>query len=152
MKIITAISFGLAITASSFSALADDYDAEDIIEYREDIMDAIKHHNNAIKAILTDKVPFQNQLDMHMSSLENLLGDVGELFPEGSDFGDTNAKEEIWSKPEKFSAAVKKAQQEFADFKAIVAKGDNKASAKALKNFGKESCGNCHKSFKKKDD
>jgi cytochrome c556 len=87
-----------------------------------------------------------------MTSLEALLGKVGELFPEGSDFGDTEAKDAVWDNPEKFSQTVEKAQQAFATFKSVAAQGDNRASLDAYKKFGKASCGNCHKSFKKKDD
>ena len=89
---------------------------------------------------------------MHMTSLEALSNDVGSLFPDGSDFGETNAKDGIWDNPEKFEKAVSDANKAFEEFKAIVAKGDKRASADALKKFGKESCGSCHKSFKKKDD
>jgi cytochrome c556 len=153
MKKISVLLTGSILAISlNFPATADDYDPEALIEYRQDSMEAIKSHNNAIKAILQNKVPFDDQLGMHMSSLEALLNDVGSLFPDGSDFGETNAKDAIWDKPEKFEKAVTDANKAFAEFKAIVAKGDKPASADALKKFGKASCGNCHKSFKKKDD
>lgn len=142
----------LLLSANVYTAHADEYEAENIIEYRQDVMEAIKYHNNAIKAILRGKVGFDDQLDTHMTSLGELLDDIGTLFPEGSDFGETNAKDGIWDKPEKFDKAVKDAQQAYADFKAVVSKGDKKASAKAMKKFGKASCGSCHKAFKKKDD
>lgn len=148
----TALLLGLLVSSTSFSALANDYDPEDVIKYRQDVMGTIKHHNNAIKAILKGKVPFDGHLDSHMKSLEAMLGDVGSLFPEGSDFGETNAKDAVWDKPEKFNEAVNKAQQAFTDFKLLVETGDKKASAKGFKVFGKAACGNCHKTFKKKDD
>jgi cytochrome c556 len=131
---------------------AEEYEAEDLIEYRHEVMEAIKGHNKAIKAILQEDVPYNGHLDMHMTSLEALLGTVGELFPEGSDFGETKAKNAVWENPEKFKQTVDKAQQAFATFKSVIAKGDNRASLDAYKKFGKASCGNCHKSFKKKDD
>jgi cytochrome c556 len=152
MKKTTTLLLGLILSTNAYTTLADDYEAEDIIEYRQDVMEAIKYHNKAIKAILKGKVGFDDQLDTHMTSLEDALGDIGSLFPEGSDFGETSAKDAVWDKPEKFDKAVKDAQQAFADFKAVVSKGDKKASAKAFKEFGKNSCGSCHKTFKKKDD
>ena len=148
----TALLLGLLVSSTSFSALANDYEAEDIIKYRQDVMGTIKHHNNAIKATIKGKVPFDDQLDSHMKSLEAMLGDVASLFPEGSDFGETNAKDAVWDQPEKFDKAAKKAQQAFTDFKLVVDKGDKKASAKGFKVFGKAACGSCHKTFKKKDD
>ena len=153
MKNIISLFLGLSLTtAINLHAQAEEYEAEDLIEYRHEVMEAIKGHNKAIKAILEGKVPYDDQLDMHMASLEALLGRVGELFPEGSDFGETDAKDAIWENPEKFKQSVEKAQNAFETFKSVVAKGDKRASLDAHKKFGKASCGNCHKSFKKKDD
>lgn len=153
MTHIISLFIGLYLaSAINLHAQASEYEAEDFIEYRHEVMEAIKGHNKAIKAILQEKVPYSDHLDIHMTSLEALLGRVGELFPEGSDFGETKAKDAIWDNPEKFKQSVEKAQQEFVTFKSVVAKGDNRASLDAYKKFGKASCGNCHKSFKKKDD
>ena len=153
MKNIISLFLGLSLTtAINLHAQAEEYEAEDLIEYRHEVMEAIKGHNKAIKAILEGKVPYDDHLDMHMASLETLLGRVGELFPEGSDFGETDAKDAIWENPEKFKQSVEKAQNAFETFKSVIAKGDNRASLDAHKKFGKASCGNCHKSFKKKDD
>lgn len=153
MKNIISLILGLAlITAINLHAQAEEYEAEDLIEYRHEVMEAIKGHNKAIKAILEGKVPYDDHLDMHMASLEALLDRVGELFPEGSDFGETDAKDAIWDNPEKFNQSVEKAQNAFETFKSVVAKGETSASLDAHKKFGKASCGNCHKSFKKKDD
>jgi cytochrome c556 len=153
MKKIISLFIGLYLaSAINLHAQASEYEAEDFIEYRHEVMEAIKGHNKAVKAILQGKVPYNDHLDMHMTSLEALLGTVGGLFPEGSDFGETKAKDAIWDNPEKFEQSVEKAQQAFVTFKSVVAKGDNRASLDAFKKFGKASCGNCHKSFKKKDD
>jgi cytochrome c556 len=153
MKNIISLFLGLSLTtAINLHAQAEEYEAEDLIEYRHEVMEAIKGHNKAIKAILEGKVPYDDHLDMHMASLEALLGRVGELFPEGSDFGETDAKDAIWENPEKFKQSVEKAQNAFETFKSVIAKGDKRASLDAHKKFGKASCGNCHKSFKKKDD
>lgn len=148
-------TLGLAIsmTATSLPANAvDDYEPEQLIKYRTEGMNLIKHHNESIKLILQGKVPYDNELAMHMDAMGKLFATMGNWFPEGSDLGETNAKDGVWDNPEKFEKTVKDAQQAFDDFKAVVAKGDNNASAKAMKMFGKNSCGSCHKSFKKKDD
>ena len=153
MKNIISLFIGLYLAgAVNLSVQATEYEAEDFIEYRHEVMEAIKGHNKAIKAILEGKVPYNDHLEMHMKSLEALLGTVGELFPEGSDFGKTKAKDAVWDNPEKFKKSVEEAQQAFATFKSVVAQGDSRSSLDAHKKFGKASCGSCHKSFKKKDD
>lgn len=142
------------ILASSLSpvALSEDIDADAIIKYRQDVMTAMKGHNNAIKSIVTAKVPFTNRLNAHLASMEQLFNEIDSLFPEGSDFGKTSAKDEIWDKPGEFKNTLTKSQQALNDFKQVVAQGDLAKSADAFKQFGRSSCGSCHKSFKKKDD
>lgn len=143
----------LSLIPAFFSQYANaEYEPEQIIKYRKNAMTAIKGHNNSIKAIIEGKVPFNDQLDMHMTSLEALFNNIGTLFPEGSDFGETNAKDEIWDNPEKFSKAVDQAKQAFADFKKAASKGDSATTQSAFKEFGKSSCGNCHKAFRKKEE
>ena len=153
MKKIISLFLGLCLTSAfNLKVLAEEYEPEDLIEYRHEVMEAIKGHNEAIEAILKGSVPYNTHLEMHMTSLEAMLGTVGELFPEGSDFGDTDAKDAVWDNPEKFKQTVDKAQQAFVTFKSVAEKGDNRATLDAFKKFGKSSCGNCHKSFKRKDD
>lgn len=148
------IALILAISLTPFAYASDpgDYEPEALIKYRQNVMTAIRGHNNAIKEIVNGKVPYENQLSLHMDTLEALFKQIKILFPEGSDLGETSAKDAIWDKPRRFRETVDKAQEAFFRFKMVVSKGDKSATRKAFKQFGKASCGNCHKSFKKKED
>ena len=141
------------LVAFSFApmAQAEDFDPEKVIKYRQDFMTAVKGHNNAIKSIVNGVVPYDNHLNMHIASLEALFKEIESLFPEGSDFGETNAKDAIWDNPEKFSKTSKEAIEALATFKGVASEGDKSKTRSAFKQFGKQSCGSCHKSFKKKD-
>lgn len=127
-----------------------DYNPEMLIKYRKDFMTAVKAHNNNIKAIAYGAVPLDNHLSLHISSLEKMFNEIGSLFPEGSDFGDTNAKDTVWSKPQKFQQTITNSQQALATFKQVAEQGDKVKIKAAFKKFGRSSCGSCHKSFKKK--
>ena len=151
MKFI-ALILAICFTPLAYAANHGEYDAEAIIKYRQDMMSAIRGHNNAIKAIVSGKVPYANQLGMHMTSLGELFNQLDTLFPEGSDFGETEAKDEIWDNPEKFRQTVEKAKQAYAQFEMIVKQDNMPAARSAFKEFGKASCGSCHRSFRKKDD
>ena len=129
---------------------AQDFEPQGIIKYRQAVMTSIKGHNLAIKQIVSGKFPDHGQIPKHVEALGNLFGELDTLFPEGSDFGKTNAKDAIWDNPEKFAATIKKARAAYQTFKAAAGSNDHKAIGKALKVFGKGSCGACHKSFKKK--
>lgn len=151
MTRILLLIIGVSITMHCSMVAAEEYEPEDLIKYRKHSMNAIKHHNNAIRMILKGKVS-QEDLNMHVKALGKLIKRVDNWFPEGSDFGETNAKDAIWDKPAKFRKANEDAVAAFKTFKAVIADGDRAASAKAMKKFGKASCGSCHKKFKKKDD
>lgn len=127
-----------------------DYNPEMLIKYRKDFMTAVKGHNNNIKAIAYGAVPHDKHLTLHIVSLEKMFNEIGSLFPEGSDFGDTNAKDAVWSKPQKFQQAINNARQALVTFKQVAEQGDKAKTKAAFKKFGRSSCGNCHKSFKKK--
>ncbi len=129
---------------------SEDFEAEGIIKYRKAVMTAIKGHNLAIKQVVSGKFPNHGQISYHVNALGDLFSELDSLFPDGSDFGKTNAKSEIWDEPEKFSKTVQKSRQAFQTFKAAAASGDLKTTGKALKAFGKGSCGLCHKTYKKK--
>ncbi len=131
-------------------AFSDEIEPEDAIKYRKAVMTSVKGHNNAIKSIVTNKVPFSNRLNAHLDSLEQLFSELDYIFPDGSDFGKTNAKDTVWDNPEKFNKAIANAKQALETFRGIVNQGDNGKTAAAFKTFGKSSCGGCHKSFKKK--
>lgn len=140
------------VSQLAFAADSGDYNPEALIKYRQDTMHAIQGHNNAIKAIIDGKVPYTNQLGMHMAALNDLFKQLSTFFPEGSDMGETEAKDEIWDNPRRFRETVDKAKEALMKFDRVVKQGDRKAARRAVRKFGKASCGNCHKLFKKKDD
>jgi len=124
------------------------YTPEMSIKYRQDFMTAVKGHNKNIKSIVYGSVPHSNHLKLHLSALENLFSEISSLFPEGTNDGDTYAKNSIWEKPQKFQLSITKAQQALATFKQVAEQGDNKKTKAALKQFGKDSCRDCHLYFK----
>jgi len=148
------IAFTMAVALSLLASplLAEEADPEQIIKYRQNFMSAIKEHNSNIKSIVNGDVPFSDQLGLHIDTLQKMFDKVGTLFPEGSDFGETSAKDAVWEQPEKFQQAVKEAQQAIAELKAVTVSGDLEAAAEAHKQFSKAACGGCHRPFRKKDD
>ncbi len=146
------IAIALCLFAlSPLAASAQEIDADAAIKYRKAVMTAVKGHNAAIKGIVTGKVPFNGSLKGHVAAINDLFSELNRIFPEGSDFGETNAKEAIWDKPEKFKATVDKAQKAAAALKQAVDSGASGGDlVKAYKQFGKNSCASCHKQFKAK--
>ena len=124
---------------------------EDHIKYRQAMMKAIGGHMGASTQIVRGKVSPEGHLAMHADALAALTRQLTQLFPEGSDFGETKAKAEIWENWAKFEEAANAAQQTTTAFATAVAGGDAAAIAAAHKDVG-EACKGCHEDFRQKDD
>ncbi|MCG6966224.1 MAG: cytochrome c [Chromatiaceae bacterium] len=143
----TLIAAALITAASAVQA----QEPEDYIKYRQAMMAAIGGHNSAASQIVRGKVSPEGALAMHARALAELTSDLPSLFPEGSDFGETKAKAEIWSDRAGFEKAASDAKSATAAFAEVVAGGDAAKIAAAFKDVG-EACKGCHKTYREKDD
>ena len=131
------------------AAAAQAEEPENYIKYRQAVMKAIGGHAGAAGQIVRGKVSPEGALAMHADALAALNADISSLFPEGSDFGETRAKEEIWSDRAAFDKAAGDAKTATAAFAAAVAAGDKEKIGAAYRDVG-ESCKTCHKQFREK--
>lgn len=138
-----------ALFLGTTNVLADE--PENYIKYRQAVMKAIGGHTGAASQIVRGKVAVQHDLLVHAEALAGLSAHITRLFPEGSDFGETKAREEIWSQWDKFDLAAGEAKKATAAFAVAVAGGDPRQISTAFKAVGK-SCKGCHKDFRIKDD
>jgi cytochrome c556 len=141
----------LVIAALLGTAAVQAEPPENYIKYRQAMMSAIGGHMGASTQIVRGKVAPEGHLAMHARSLAELSTDIAALFPEGSDFGETKAKEVIWQDWDKFQEAADKTKQATAAFADVVAGGDADAIAAAHKDVG-QTCKGCHEDFRQKDD
>ena len=121
---------------------------EDLIKYRQNTMKAIGGHMGAIAAIVQGKVDM-NHLKPHADALAATSMTVKDIFPEDSAVGETNAKTEIWDKPDEFQQAVTKLEQAAAAFATAADSGDSAQIGAAMKDLG-GACKNCHDNFRQK--
>lgn len=146
---------GLLATSSVLAMLAplalSAAEPEDIIKYRQNVMKAIGGHTAAAGAIVQGKVDYKSSLTEHARALQALTRDIPALFPKDSDFGDTKAKDEVWSKRADFDKAAKDTAAKIGAFAKATQGGNAQAIAASFKDVG-ESCKACHKDFRKKDD
>lgn len=148
MKISLPIVLAAVIGGAS---LAHAEEPENFIKYREAMMKAMAGHSGAASQIVRGKVSPEGHLQMHAKSLEELASDIASLFPEGSDFGETEAKDDIWKDWDKFQKAADNTKQATAAFAAAVDTGDKAKIAATFKDVG-QSCKSCHEKFRKDDD
>ena len=115
------------------------------------MMKAIGGHTGAAGAIIQGKVDYKSQLADHARALQALTGDIPTLFPKGSDFGETKAKDGVWSNRVEFEKTAKDATAKVAAFAKAVQGGNPQAIAAGYKEMG-EGCKSCHKDFRKKEE
>lgn len=139
------IAFTVLGLAPAAPALADS-DAD--IAHRKTVMKAVGGTMKGLAMIVKKQAPAKNA-DALSHAMFQLSKVVPDLFPEGSDFGETGARPEIWSKPAEFKAAVMAYQRAARHLSTVVHSGDMGAFAKAFGAMGK-TCGGCHKPFRVK--
>lgn len=151
----TSKHFGLvagALGALLVSAAAPaQTEAENMIKYRQGAMKALGGHMGAMSQIVRGNVDFMDHMGDHARAAAAIARNIAVMFPEGSDFGETDATMAVWDEPEKFQEAAQvSADAGAALVSAAEAGGDRAALAKAFKEFG-DSCKGCHEDFRKKD-
>jgi cytochrome c556 len=144
------IAIATAVLMAALTS-ANAEEPENYIKYRQAMMKAIGGHMAASAQIVRGRVSPDGDLAMHAKSLAALTAHLTRLFPEGSDFGETEAKEEIWDNWDKFEQAASKAKRATASFAEAVAGGDAGQIAAAHKEVGR-ACKGCHEDFREKDD
>jgi cytochrome c556 len=124
-------------------------DSQDVIKYRRAVMKSQGAHAEAASEIIKGKVSYDSDLSYHAAALNSSTHDLVKLFPKGSDFGETRAKAEIWSKRGEFEKVANDAEKAGSAFLAAVNSGDTAAIRKAFGDLG-EACKSCHKQFRER--
>ncbi|MFO1038256.1 MAG: cytochrome c [Geminicoccaceae bacterium] len=144
----------VAIAATVLGAVgttwAEDVKPKGFVAIREATMDAMAAHVGAIKVILTEKPELLSQVAAQANAIAAMGPLIPAMFPAGSLEPPSEALQTVWDKPDDF----KKDANELADLATAVAKaaesGDAKATLAAFGQMGKEGCGGCHETFRKK--
>jgi len=139
-----------AVAAALFAftaPLAADYDVEDIVEYRQNVMSAHGSHFGAIAAIATDAVGHDEHLVQHARALHDLTRMIGSIYPEGSGTADSRASPTIWTDREGFDAAVEVMVERSGALLSAAEAGDSAAIGEAVR-AALDGCRGCHRNFR----
>lgn len=136
------LSFGLLSLSLSGPVWAD----KDTIKYRQRVYSAIGAQMGAISDVLRGKVPYKDDLPVLATGLARLSQLPPDLFPEGSDRGDTEALPVIWENYEEFMQLMSD-MRTAANALAAADASDRRAFAGAFQNLGR-TCKACHDKFK----
>jgi cytochrome c556 len=143
----TAMVFGLATAASVQAA---ELGAEATIDYRQGVMSAIGGNMAASAAIIMDQADYRDRLATHVRFIVDMTEDIPSLFPEGSDFGETDALPSIWEDPETFAQRSRDNHAAAVALHEAVEAGDEAEIAQRFRAVG-QSCRACHDDFRHRD-
>lgn len=136
---------GLTLVSSAF---AQD-EVDNVIRYRQYTMSSISDHFKSLKYLSSGKITQPEQWLPHARALNDLAKMVPTMFPEGSDFGETDAKEAIWSNKKDFN---QKAQNLVKRSEVLLQsiQNDQRSQVKGdVAQLGK-ACKACHKKYREK--
>lgn len=121
--------------------------AEDAIEYRQSVFTAIKWHFGSMAAMVRGKMDYDaEKFQHHATQVAALAHMPREGFIEGSDFGDTAAKDELWENMDDVNARF---DTFIADSAALAASaGGDLDSVKGAFGQVAKSCKGCHDNYK----
>lgn len=149
--------FPIVLAPAVLSALlvgagpAQAQDTDDLIKYRRTVMKASGAHMASMAAIVRGKVDQDAQLAGHARAVNDLAGMTADLFPEGSDFGDTEAKEAIWEDPEAFAERIEQQRRAAAALVDAIGAGDEAGIDRRFRDLSK-ACKACHKKFRAEEE
>ena len=138
----------LVLAAAIFAGSA--FAAEDsAVKYRKSVMKALGGHMGATASIVKGEAGAKHHLVAHAASMSSIARMTADLFPKGSDKGDTRALPVIWEKPQDFAKVVQALEAATGGLVAAARSGDGNEIKNAFSAVGK-ACGGCHKKFRKK--
>ena len=147
LLVTTAIVLGMAASGSVHSF---DEGAEATIDYRQGLMRALGGNMAATAAIVVDGVPFRDNLSTHTRYIADATADIPALFPEGSDFGETDALPSVWEDVEKYAELSRESHEAAVALHEAVEQGDDAAIMAGFRTLG-QSCRSCHEDFRRRD-
>ncbi|MFK5892996.1 MAG: cytochrome c [Pseudomonadota bacterium] len=146
--LLLALSFLFGSFVYINSAIADE--AEQAISYRQNVMKLLATNSKMIKATLTKKINHQQHLPILATHLVDAAAMLKGNFPDGSDFGETDAKEEIWENKADFDAKIEDLEHVTKELlSALKQKQSNIILMDKYKSLT-QSCKSCHKKYREK--
>jgi cytochrome c556 len=147
---IAAAALGV-LGATAVPAQDDKPKATGVVAVRQATMKANGDHMGAIKAILTESPDLIGQVEFHAEAIKEAAEYTPAMFPAGSDQPASWALPPVWSDAAGFKAAAEKSEDLAGKLADAAKGGDPKATLAAFATLGKEGCGGCHQTFRKKD-
>lgn len=147
-RILKVAALGTAIAAAAFGfAHAAESKPEDVLKFRQGIMQAIKVNFGPIGAVVKGEAPYSEDTANRAANLAALAKIAPQTYAKGTEtIPNSKTKGDAWTKPE-FAARFEAFQIETAKL-AQVAKANDAEALKAQFGAVAKTCKGCHDNFK----
>ena len=147
----TMIGMSVTVVLGLSIQVAAETSAEDAYEYREHVMTAVKGHAGALSMQTRGLAGAPDDVAKHAAAMAALAGELKTVFPEGSDYEESEALPEIWDEPEAFAEALAKIEQATTALSEVAREGDMREIGGAFRDVG-QACKGCHDRFREEHD
>lgn len=142
------IALALGIGAMTHAQAFEETEAQ--IDYRQGVMRAIGGNAASLAAVIIDGAEdYRGNLAIHARYIVDMSRDIPALFPEGSDFGETNALPGIWEEQEKFARLSEDTHKAAVALLEAIEAGEENLGPR-FREMG-QSCTACHDEFRQSD-
>lgn len=122
---------------------------EATVDYRKGVMRAIGGNTAALAAVIVDGADYKANLAIHARYIVDMTKDIPGLFPEGSDFGETNALPAVWENPERYAELSENTHKAAVALLAAIEGGEQDLGPR-FRELG-QSCRACHDDFRQRN-
>jgi cytochrome c556 len=151
-RIARGLCFGIALTLG-FGAMSQVHAFEEVeatVDYRKGVMRAIGGNAAALAAVIMDGADdYRGNLAIHARYIVDMTRDIPALFPEGTDFGETNALPSVWEDQEKFAGLSEDTHKAAVALLEAIEAGEENLGPR-FREMG-QSCSACHDDFRHRD-
>lgn len=124
--------------------------AQDIYKEREALMKGFGQRMGVVKGVVVEGKGTLADAATAASEIAASAGKIPSEFPEGTNAGESEALPVIWQQWPDFQNHAKTMEELAGKLAAAAGSGDKAATLAAFANLGKNGCGGCHETYRKK--
>ncbi|MGI9625916.1 MAG: c-type cytochrome [Longimicrobiales bacterium] len=126
---------------------AQDDDPPPASAYRTALMQSMRHHVGALRALVGGDVPYEGHVAHHAEAVAGIAAMAGDAFPEGTGGEGTRASTDIWDNWDDFLTQYSALRTAADALSAGAQAGDMSAVEAALSDVG-STCRGCHQPYR----
>ena len=149
-KALQALCVVLCLAPTTAGGVEPQYDAVDIVKYRQFVMKALDAHMEAVRSVVVGKADYWHQVGDHAVAISGMSRAMLQLFPHWTGPGKvkTEAMKTFWARWPDFQTAALRFNAEAAGLVTAVSSIDRRAIVGQFKKV-EHACAACHEQFLK---